>query len=91
MLYHLIKPDQKIDQNDIVPIELIDKREIIEKILTMQKQETQEKTDIISLNGRTLDTPLLKSEQARQLTKKEYRKEFDRKKKIDLRNEKRPE
>jgi len=25
------------------------------------------------------------------LTKKEYRKDFDRKKKIDLRNEKRPE
>lgn len=38
MLYHLIKPDQKIDENEILPIELIDKREIIEKILSIQKQ-----------------------------------------------------
>ncbi len=38
-----------------------------------------------------LDQPLLKSEEARQLTKKEYRKDFDRKKKIDSTNEKRPE
>ncbi len=37
MFYHLIKPDQKIDENEIVPIELIDKRELIEKILSMQK------------------------------------------------------
>jgi hypothetical protein len=33
-----------------------------------------------------LDNPLLKSEEARELTKKEYRKDFDRKRKIDLNN-----
>lgn len=41
---------------------------------------------MIDLNGRTLDEPLFKSQQARQLTKKQYKKDFDLKKKIDLQN-----
>jgi hypothetical protein len=62
MLYHLVKPDRKYDEKEVVPLELIDKREILEKLLTYQKSVTDENIDIISLNGRTLDSGLLKSE-----------------------------
>lgn len=63
MLYHLVKPDRKFDEKaEGVPLELIDKREILEKLLTYQKTVTDENIDFISLNGRTLDSGLLKSD-----------------------------
>jgi hypothetical protein len=45
------------------PLELIDKREILEKLLAYQKQVTEENIDFISLNGRTSDNGLLKTEE----------------------------
>ena len=51
---------------------------------------TDENTDYISLNGRTLDNGLLKSEEAKEYTQKKYKKSFDKKKEIDSKNEKRP-
>ncbi len=45
---------------------------------------------IVSLQGRTLDSGLIDSEEARKFTKREYKKEFDKKKAIDKINEKRP-
>lgn len=41
MLYHLVKPDRKFDEKvEGVPLELIDKRELLEKLLTYQKSVT---------------------------------------------------
>ena len=91
MLYHLVKPDRKFDEKvEGVPLELIDKRQILEKLLTYQKSVTDQNIDFISLNGRTLDNGLLKSEQAKEYTQKKYKKSFDKKKEIDSKNEKRP-
>lgn len=56
MMFHLIKPDQKFDEKEAVPLELIDKRDIIEKLLTYQKQVTEENIEKISYNGRNLDS-----------------------------------
>lgn len=57
----------------------------------MHKEQTEENTQIVSLNGRSLDKNLAYDKQARQYTKKVYKKSFDKKKSIDLKNEKRPE
>jgi len=86
MMHHLIKPDMKFDEKEAVPLELIDKREILEKLLAYQKQVTEENIDFISLNGRTLDSGLLKSEEAKEYTQKKYKKSFDKKKEIDSKN-----
>lgn len=45
----------------------------------------------MSTNGRTLDKNLAYDKEAREYTKKSYRKSFDKKKQIDLKNEKRPQ
>ena len=91
MLYHLVKPDRKFDlEKETVPLELIDKREILEKLLNYQKSVTDENIDYISYNGRTLDNELLKTDEAKEYTQKKYKKSFDKKKEIDSKNEKRP-
>jgi len=43
------------------------------------------------MNGRSLDQNLAFDKEAREYTKKVYKKSFDKKKSIDLRNEKRPD
>lgn len=43
------------------------------------------------MNGRSLDQNLVFDKEAREYTKKVYKKSFDKKKSIDLRNEKRPD
>jgi hypothetical protein len=43
------------------------------------------------MNGRTLDSGLVNDKQAREYTKKLYKKCFDKKKEIDSKNEKRPD
>ncbi len=55
-------------------------------MLAYQKQVTEENIDFISLNGRTLDSGLLKSEEAKEYTQKKYKKSFDKKKEIDSKN-----
>ena len=91
MLYHLIQPDRKFDEkSEGVPLELIDKRDLLEKLLTYQKSVTDQNTDLINLNGRILDNGLLKSDEAKEYTQKKYKKSFDKKKEIDSKNEKRP-
>jgi hypothetical protein len=41
MLYHLVKPDRKFEEKDAIPIELMDKSEILKKLLTFQKSVTE--------------------------------------------------
>jgi len=60
-------------------------------LLLNQKNITVENIDLVSLGGRTLDKNLVNEQGARELTQKKYKKEFDRKKEVDLRNEKYPE
>jgi hypothetical protein len=45
----------------------------------------------VNLNGRSLDSSLAFDTVAREYTKKVYKKSFEKKKSIDLKNEKRPE
>jgi hypothetical protein len=40
MLYHLVKPDRKFEEKDAIPLELMDKGEILKKILAYQKSVT---------------------------------------------------
>ena len=80
MLYHLIKPEQKFDEKQAIPLEMIDKREIIEKMLNFQKSVTEQNIDYISYNGRTLDSELIKNEEAKEYTSKKHKKSFDKKK-----------
>lgn len=58
MFYHLVKPDQKMDEKDAVPIELIGKRDLIEKVLEYQKEVVATNINYISYNGKTLDKGL---------------------------------
>lgn len=42
MLYHLVKPDRKFDlKKDGVPVELMDKQEILGKLLNYQKAKVE--------------------------------------------------
>jgi hypothetical protein len=72
----LIKPDQKFDEKEAIPLELIDKRELIEKILEYQKSVIEKNIDLVSYNGRTLDNELIKVEGAKELTQKKHKKDF---------------
>lgn len=49
-------------------------------MLSYQKTVTDENIDMVSLNGRTLDNGLLKSNEAKEYTQKKYKKSFDKKK-----------
>ena len=55
-------------------------------MLSYQKTVTEENIDFISYNGRTLDSGLLKSEEAKEYTQKKYKKSFEKKKEIDSQN-----
>lgn len=91
MLYHLVKPDRKYNEKeDAIPLELLDKKEILEKLLTYQKSVTDDNIDKISYNGRILDNGLMATEEAKEYTQKKYKKSFDKKKEIDSKNERRP-
>ena len=53
---------------------------MIDKLLESQKQKTDENTEIVNTNGRALDSNLAFDKEAREYTKKIYRKCFDKKK-----------
>ena len=90
MFKHIIKPNQRVKASDEIPVELISKGDWIEKILKMQKEKTDENTELVNLNGRILDSSLIHDKEAREYTKKVHKKNFTKKKEIDLKNEKRP-
>lgn len=63
MLYHLVKPDRRYNEKEeAIPLELLDKKDILEKLLTYQKSITDGNIDKISYNGRTLDSGLMETE-----------------------------
>lgn len=51
---HLLKPTKKIKQDEI-PVELIDKKKIIEKVLEETKKATEKNIILVSLNGNCPD------------------------------------
>ena len=66
MLYHLVKPDRKYSEKDeAVPLQLVDKKQLLERMLTYQKSVTDSNIDKISYNGRILDNGLMASEKSK--------------------------
>ena len=60
MLYHLIKPDRKYNaKEESIPIELLDKKDVLEKMLDYHKAVTDDNIEKIRYNGRTLDSGLM--------------------------------
>ena len=83
-MYNLVKPNQKFHDKDLVPVELIDKREILEKMLNLQRAKTGENMEYVqSYNGRSLDNKLIKTDAAKEYTSRKHRKDFGKKKEID--------
>ena len=77
MLYHLVKPDRKYNEKEeAVPLELLDKKELLEKMLVYQKTLTDSNIDKISYNGRILDDHLMGSDEVKELTQKKNKKNF---------------
>jgi hypothetical protein len=69
-----------------LPLELLDKRKLLENFLQNQKLKTQEKMNLVSLDGDCPDDKLLETEEYKG-GKKEN---FEGRKRIDQRNESRP-
>ena len=67
-------------------MELIEKADVIDKILQMHKNNSEENKELVSTNGRSLDKNLVHDSEAREYTKKVYKKSFDKKKQIDQKN-----
>lgn len=51
----------------------------------------EQNQELVNTNGRTLDSELIQDKDAREYTKKVYKKSFDKKRLIDLKNERYPE
>ena len=41
MLFHLVQPGRTLEDKDKIPLELIDKKEVLEKLLSYQKSMIQ--------------------------------------------------
>lgn len=59
ILHHIIQPNQKIKKEQDLPLELIDKKHLIEIILAQSKKQIQQNMFLASLNGRCPDDKLL--------------------------------
>jgi len=60
MFMHLLKPSKKNKENDL-PVELIDKKKIIELVLAETKKTTKKNIILVSLNGNCPDERLLET------------------------------
>ena len=90
LMYHLVQPGRTLEEKDKIPLAMIDRKELLEKMLTYQKGVTEENTELISYGGRTLDSELLKMGEAKEYTQRKHKKDFVKKKEIDSKNEMRP-
>lgn len=59
---------------------------MLDQLLQMQKENVEENQEFLETNGRSLDESLIHDKDAREYTKKVYRKSFAQKRLIDLRN-----
>lgn len=60
VLYHLIKPDQKLEGKE-VPIDVLANRDVLEKFMSMTKQKVNENIGLVSLDGDCPDEKLLET------------------------------
>lgn len=85
MFKFLLKPDKRF-KNSNTPDELMEKANLLDQLLKMHKENADENQEFIETNGRSLDESLIHDKDAREYTKKVYRKSFAQKRLIDLRN-----
>ena len=64
---------------------------MIDKILKIHEENAKENQELVNTNGRSLDSALITDKDAREYTKKVYKKSFDKKRLIDLKNERYPD
>ena len=86
MLYYILKPGRTAKESDEVPFSLREKTQIVESILHTHQLSAEENSDHIKTNGRILDSHLVNNKEAREYTKKNYKKDYAKKKEIDLKN-----
>lgn len=53
-MFHLIKPNEKYDGNDM-PLEMMDRRKLIEQLVETTKKMTSENMELVSLDGNCPD------------------------------------
>lgn len=69
-----------------MPLELLDKKKLIESLLAQQKQTTSENIELVNLNGQCPDDRLLETGKFKESSGES----FEGKKMIDQQNESRP-
>lgn len=58
ILYHFIKPNEKYDSEEL-PLDLLDARKMVEKLLESQKNTVSENLELVKLDGNCPDQRLL--------------------------------
>lgn len=97
MLYHIIKPDQKVQINNSNKIIDADSVKLFQALMNMQKEQTSQNIGLVSLDGATPDDKLIDSgiiqsiKEEKQDKKKSVISRTDKIKGLDKKNEKRPE
>lgn len=100
MLYHIIKPDQKVEINNHNKIIDADSVKLFQALMNMQKEQSNQNIELVSMDGATPDDKLIDSgiidsiKEEKQDKKKSSvggMSRTDKMKGLDKRNEKRPE
>ena len=86
LFYSLIKLNKNFGPEDEIPLELIEKEEMMGEFLLMHKKSSEENASLVHSNGRSLDKQLIEDEEAREYTKRKHKKDFEKKKSIDEKN-----
>ncbi len=86
ILFELIKPSEQYDEEE-TPFELINKKKMIEELLSRQKEMTESNMKMININGCCPDQRLVETGKY----SRDQNMSFEKKKLIDLKNEQFPE
>ena len=81
VLYHLIKPDQKIEGEEI-PLDILANKDVLEKLMDVTKKQVNQNIGLVSLDGDCPDEKLLETGKFHEGKKAN----FEGRKKIDSRN-----
>ncbi len=86
ILYELVKPSEEYDEEE-TPFELMNKKKMIEDLLSRQKEMTESNMKMININGFCPDQRLVETGKY----SRDQNMSFEKKKLIDLKNEQFPE
>ena len=86
VLHHIIKPGEMAKDEGDMPLELMNKKKLIEAILVNQRDEAEKNMGLIDLSGSCPDERLIETGKIKEAAKEN----FYGKRKIDLKNESRP-